>query len=101
MSAPEKPHGGLVENMLESMTAWLRLACASVRQARQAQETGSKAVEAELHEAATYRYEEAARYAEKVAEACRIQAAYHRELAGICRKRSPGLSIEPSPAGEG
>jgi len=76
----DKPHGGFVETMLESVGMWLRLAAASVRSARLANERGAQKVEAEMHEAAAYRYEEAARYAEKTAEACRIQAAYHREM---------------------
>lgn len=78
-------HGGLVERSLESVGMWLRLAAASVRTAALAHERGRPLVEAELHGAAVERYEEAARQAERVAEGCRIQAEYHRRMAGIAR----------------
>jgi len=86
----ETPHGGLVEACLESVEAWLRLARASVRQARQVEASGAKAVEAELHGAGAERYEEAARHAERLAEACRIQAAYHRDMARVCHGERVG-----------
>jgi hypothetical protein len=81
-------HGGLVERSLESVGMWLRLAAAAVRTATLAEERGRPLVEAELHEAAAYRYEEAERQAERVAEGCRIQAEYHRRMAEICRGES-------------
>lgn len=80
-----RTHGGLVERTLESVQTWLRLAAASVSTAALATERGRPLVEAELHEAAAYRYEETARNAERLAEACRIQAQYHRSMAGIAR----------------
>lgn len=67
------------------MQTWLRLAAASVKTAVLAKERGRALVEAELHDAAAYRYEEAAQKAERLAEACRIQARYHKEMAGIAR----------------
>jgi len=76
-------HGGLVESTLDAVQTWLRLAAASVKLAALAHESGRLMVEAELHEAAAYRYEEAARNAERVAEACRIEATYHRRLVAI------------------
>lgn len=78
-------HGGLVESALESVTTWLRLAAASVKTAALAHERGRPLVETELHEASAARYEEAARQAERVAEGCRIQAQYHREMAAVTR----------------
>lgn len=81
-------HGGLVERALESVSMWLRLAAASVRQGALAREQGHPLVEAEMHSAAAERYEQAAREAERVAEGCRIQAEYHRSMAAIgCGQR--------------
>jgi hypothetical protein len=78
-------HGGLVERAQESVGMWLRLAAAAVRTAALAKERERPLVEAELHDAAACRYEEAARQAARVAEGCRIQAEYHRRLAAIAR----------------
>lgn len=85
MSAEGKSHGGLLENTLESVATWLRLAAASVKSATLARDLGHPLVAVELHSAAAERYEEAARNAERVAQACRIQAEYHRSMAAIGR----------------
>ena len=84
MTTPDT-HGGLVERALESVQTWLRLAAASVKTAALARERGRPLVEAELHDAAVYRYEEAAQKAERFAEACRIQATFHRSMAATAR----------------
>lgn len=78
-------HGGLVESALETVQTWLRLSAASVKMAALAHEQGRPLVQAELHEAAASRYEEAARQAERLAEACRIQASFHRSMAATAR----------------
>lgn len=83
MSSEGKAHGGLVESTLESVATWLRLAAASVKSATLARDLGHPLVAVELHSAAAERYEEAARNAERVAEACRIEAEYHRSMASI------------------
>jgi hypothetical protein len=80
-------HGGLVERALESVGTWLRLAAVSTVQAALAHDRNLRAVEAEHHGAAAERYEEAARNAERVAEACRIQAEYHRSMAATRGQR--------------
>lgn len=85
MTTENSTHGGLVESTLESVQTWLRLAAASVKTAALAMERGRPLVEAELHDAAVYRYELVAKNAERLAEACRIQAKYHKEMAGVCR----------------
>lgn len=78
-------HGGLVESTLESIQTWLRLAAASVKSVALLRERERPLVQAEFHGAAAYRYEEAARHAERLAEACRIEAEYHRSMAATAR----------------
>ena len=78
-------HGGLAERALEAVETWLRLAAASAKIAALAHGSGRPLVEAELHGQTTERYEEAARNAERLAEACRIQAEYHRSMAACAR----------------
>lgn len=86
MTTPGRTHGGLVESTLEAAQTWLRLAAASVKSVALAKEAGwLPVVEAEFHDAAAYRYEEAAQKAERLAEACRIQARYHKEMSRIAR----------------
>lgn len=94
MTTSDKTHGGLVESTLDAVQKWLRLAAASVKTAALAKERERPGVEAEFHDAAAYRYEEAAQKAERLAEACRIQARYHASLARICRG-------EATPANDG
>lgn len=62
MSA-DRTHGGLVESTLEAVQTWLRLAAASVEAVALAKERGRPLVEAELHDDAAYRYEDAAQKA--------------------------------------
>ena len=57
MTTAANTHGGLVESTLEAVQTWLRLAAASVKTAALANERGRPLVEAELHDAAAYRYE--------------------------------------------
>lgn len=85
MTTPDRTHGGLVESTLEAVQTWLRLAAASVKMVALAKDRERPGVEAEFHDAAAHRYEEAARQAERLADACRIQARYHRRMAGIAR----------------
>jgi hypothetical protein len=92
MTTPDRTHGGLVEGTLEAVQTWLRLAAASVKTAALAKDRLRTGVEAELHDAAAYRYEEAAQKAERFAEACRIQARYHKQMAGIARGEATSAS---------
>lgn len=79
-----RTHGGLVERSIEAALNWLRLAATSRTSAAITSEHGRyPAVAAEFHKAAAERYMEAARQAERLAEGCRIQAEYHRSMAGI------------------
>lgn len=70
---------------MEAVQTWLRLAAASVKMVALAKDRERPGVDAEFHDAAAYRYEEAAQKAERLAEACRIQALGYRRMAGIAR----------------